>query len=124
MTRTLAASALAAGIVWLGGCAGGDGGGAAGGDVLGGDRPDADSIAAAIQNGQSGLGVAPTQADCAARLVVDSGMSDEAIGRYVGEGGPGYVDPDDYSFTQADRVAFDELLVALDSECGVQQAAG
>ena len=112
-------------IVLLTGCAGGDGGGGAGGkDGGSGGRPSADAIASAIEDGVSGLGAAPTQADCAARQVVDSDMSDEAIGRYVGEGEPGYVDPDDYAFTQSDREAFDELGRALGSECGVQQGAG
>ena len=111
-------------IVLLAGCAGGDGGGGGGKDAGLGGRPSADAIASAIEDGVSGLGVAPTQADCAAKLVVSSDMSDEAIGRYVGEGNPGYVDPDDYAFTQSDRDAFDELGRALGSECGVQQGAG
>ena len=106
-------------IVLLTGCAGGDGGSA----DLGG-RPSADAIASAIEDGVSGLGASPTQADCAAKLVVESDMSDAAIGRYVGEGEPGYVDPDDYAFTQSDRDAFDELSRALASECDVQQGAG
>ena len=108
-------------IVLLTGCAGGGGGGK---DAVLGGRPSADAIASAIEDGVSGLGVAPTQADCAAKLVVSSDMSDEAIARYVGEGNPGYVDPDDYAFTQSDRDAFDELGRALGSECGVQQGAG
>ncbi|MFI5425727.1 hypothetical protein [Aeromicrobium sp. UC242_57] len=51
-------------------------------------------------------------------------MSDQAIGRYLPEDHPLYVDADDYAFTEADEQGFDELLAGLKSECGYVQPGG
>ena len=116
-----AAVALLAGILLLGGCSGSDGGNdATSVDVAG--RPSEKAIAAAIKDGMSGLGVSPSQADCAAQLAVDSDMSDEAIARYLAPDDPSF--DDDYVFTPADSAAFDELLASLQSECGFVQPGG
>lgn len=106
-------------IVLLTGCAGGDGGGA---DVDG--RPSADDIAASIEGGTSGLGVAPSQADCAAKVVVDSDMSDGAIAGYLPPDHPRYRELPDGRLSDSDRMAFDEVVAALETECGLQLGAG
>lgn len=110
------AGVLLAAVLLTAGCAGGDGGGALGG------RPSADRIASSIEDGTSGLGVPPSQADCAAEIVVGSDMSDKVVAGYLPPDDPGYVaDPE---FTDVDRAAFQQVLADLEAECGFQQAAG
>lgn len=116
---------LAVAVLALAGCSGGDGEGdgrSDAGPVDGAGRPSEEAIAAAIEDGMSGLGVAPSEADCAARLAVDSDMSDEAIARYLSPDDPDF--DDDYTFTARDSAAFDELLASLTSECGYVQPGG
>lgn len=110
---------LTTAIVSLGACAGGDGGGAA----LGG-RPSADEIAQSITDGMSGLGVAPSQADCAAKVVVDSELSDDAVAGYLPPDDPAYRESPDGRLSDSDRIAFQQVVAELEARCGLQQAAG
>ena len=120
MTVTMRGTAiLISAVLLLAGCGGGDGGG-----LPGSTRPSAEDIATSIKGGASGIGVGPDMADCAASLVVDSQMSDQAIGRYLEPDHPLYVDGDDYAFTAEDSQAFDDFVAALKSECGYVQPGG
>lgn len=82
----------------------------------GGVRPSADELKSAIRSGESGIGVSEEQAPCTAEVFVSSGLSDEML--------LSYVTGTDHELSAADRTEFGKVLDRLDTECGIEQAAG
>lgn len=67
MKKTLSAALVVAALTLTSACGGG-----------GGDRPSTDDVAAQIKKSANGA-ITDKQADCAAKAIVDSDLSDEAV---------------------------------------------
>lgn len=80
------------------------------------DRPTSDELADAIRSGNSGLGVSEDKAECVAKVLVDSDLSDDALRRYTG-------DNDAEELDDADDTAFGAALVDIKERCKVSQGA-
>lgn len=80
------------------------------------DRPTSDELADAIRSGNSGIGVSEDKAECVAKVLVDSDLSDGALRRYTG-------DNDAEELGDADDKAFNAVLTSIQEECQVTQAA-
>jgi hypothetical protein len=102
------AAGVAAIVVLLSACSGG---GASAG------RPTTEELADAIKAGGSGLGFSEDKADCAAKVMVDSDLSDDALRRYTG-------DSDAKNLDDADDKAFAAALTSIEDECQVSRGAG
>ncbi len=98
---------VAALVLLLSACSGGD---------SSSGRPSSDDIADAIRSGSSGLGVSEDKADCVAKVLVDSDLSDEALRRYTG-------DNDAEDLNDADDKAFEGVLSSIQDRCKVSQGA-
>jgi len=117
MTSTMRwATSVIAVLVTVSGCAGGDGGGGEEG-ITGGGRPSVEQLADAIRGGESGLGVEGAKADCVARVLADSDLSDDALRRYTGEN-------DAEELDDADDAAFADFIDEAEDTCDISRGGG
>jgi predicted small lipoprotein YifL len=95
MKKTLSAAFVVAALTLTSACGGGGGG----------DRPSADDVAAQLKKSANGQ-ITDKQADCAAKAIVDSDLSDEAV-KAVAE------NDTDYKPSKADTEAQGDAATAI-----------
>ncbi|MBD8608059.1 hypothetical protein IFT73_14470 [Aeromicrobium sp. CFBP 8757] len=88
MKKTLSAAFVVAALTLTSACGGG------------GDRPSADDVAAQLKK-SAGSAITDKQADCAAKAIVDSDLSDEAV-KAVAENDTDYKPSDEDTKAQGD----------------------
>ncbi len=89
MKKTLSAAFVVAALTLTSACGGG-----------GGDRPSADDVAAQLKK-SAGSAITDKQADCAAKAIVDSDLSDEAV-KAVAENDTDFKPSDEDTAAQGD----------------------